>query len=70
VPLDDVVWAVDFDGELLPPHAAMIAVARPAAPPVSAVRRVTARIRRSGVSSSFESAHSRRSIASWAKSDS
>src|SRR3954447_21093415 len=42
VPLD-VVCAVVDDGELLPPHAAMIAVARPAAPPVSAVRRVTAR---------------------------
>src|SRR3954471_10724113 len=70
VPLDVLVWAFVVDGELLPPHAAMIAVAMPAAPPVSAVRRVTARAFVCGVSSCFESAHSKRSSASSTKSDS
>src|SRR3954454_19163814 len=70
VPLDVLVWAFVVEGELLPPHAAMIAVAMPAAPPVRAVRRVTARFLVSGVCSCFDSAHSRRSSASLTKSDS
>src|SRR3954465_7218588 len=70
VPLAWLVWAFVVDGELLPPHAAMIAVARPAPAPVRAVRRVIARQRASGVSCSLPSAHSRRSIASLANSDS
>src|SRR3954466_2664643 len=71
VPLAAVLLcAFVLDGELLPPHAAMIAVARPAPAPVSAPRRVMARRRDWGVSSCFPSAHSRRSSASFAKSDS
>src|SRR4051812_32973904 len=71
VPLDWLVdWALVVDGLLLPPHAEMMAVARPAPAPVSAVRRVIARQRDSGVSSSLPSTHSRRSIASLANSDS
>src|SRR3954453_20757042 len=70
VPLDWLLWAFVVDGELLPPHAEMIAVARPAPAPVSAVRRVILRQRDAGVSSSLPSAHSRRSIASFANSDS
>src|SRR5919112_6437706 len=57
VPLDWLVWALVVDGELLPPHAEMMAVARPAPAPASAVRRVIARQRDSGVSSSLPSAH-------------
>src|SRR4051812_12037118 len=71
LPLDWLVlWAFVVDGLLLPPHAEMMAVARPAPAPVSAVRRVIARQRDAGVSSSLPSAHSRRSIASFANSDS
>src|SRR3954447_5067300 len=70
VPLDWLVWALVVAGLLLPPHAEMMAVARPAPAPVSAVRRVIARQRDAGVSSSLPSAHSRRSIASLANSDS
>jgi len=66
-----LLWAFVVDGELLPPQAAMMAVARPAPAPVSAVRRVTARARDRGLSSCcFASAHSRRSRASFANSDS
>src|SRR3954468_20796036 len=71
LPLDWLVlWAFVVDGLLLPPHAEMMAVARPAPAPVSAVRRVILRQRDAGVSSSLPSAHSRRSIASFANSDS
>src|SRR5919109_2170970 len=51
-----------------PPQACRISVARPAAPPVSAVRRDTSRQRLCGVSSCLPSAHSRRSMTSSAAS--
>jgi hypothetical protein len=57
-----VVVVVVF--ELLP-QACRMAAARPAAPPVSAARRLKARSRDCGVGSSRSSAHSRRSRASW-----
>src|SRR3954453_13890926 len=57
--------ALAFDGLLLEPQAASIALAMPAAPPVSAARRVTARNLETGVSSPcLASTHSRRSSAS------
>ncbi len=59
-----VVVAFALLGLLLPPHAASIADAMPAAPPVSATRRVIARNAESGASSCLVSAHSKRSIAS------
>src|SRR5581483_11404778 len=49
---------------LPPPHASSAMAAIPAAPPVSAARRVTARKRECGVSSCLESDHSSRSMAS------
>src|SRR4051812_18673279 len=62
--------AVALESLPLEPHAPSIAAARPAAPPVSAVRRVTARHRVTGVSSCLPSAHSRRSSASLTGSSS
>ena len=55
---------------LEPPHAARMVAARPAAPPVSAVRRLNAFSFECGVSSSLPSIHSRRSIASCTGSSS
>src|SRR5205823_8142103 len=54
--------------ELEPPQASRIIAATPAAPPVSALRRVNWRQRLTGVSSSLRSSHSRRSTASPMKS--
>src|SRR5947209_19571538 len=48
----------------LEPHASSTIAAIPAAPPVSAVRRVTWRQRLNGVSSALRSSHSSRSMAS------
>ena len=53
-----------------PPHACRIRAPIPAAPPVSAVRRVICRNFLKGVSSSLRSSHSSRSIASWTTSSS
>jgi hypothetical protein len=65
------LWALLDDGLFpSPPHAAISVLTRPAAPPVSAARRVKARRRECGVASSFASIHSRRSTASWTGSTS
>src|SRR5436190_16518594 len=56
------------DDEPLLPQASSATVARPAAPPVNAARRVNARNFDSGVGSSLPSAHSSRSIASSTRS--
>src|SRR5436305_9524498 len=61
--------AVELDLLLLPPQASRIIAAIPAAPPLSAVRRVSWRHRLTGVSSSLRSSHSRRSTASSKISD-
>jgi hypothetical protein len=53
---------------LPPPQALRMKAATPAAPPVSAVRRDMSLHRLCGVSSCGPSAHSRRSITSWAAS--
>src|SRR4051812_23933635 len=55
---------------LLEPQAGSMALAIPAAPPVRAARRLSARMRVAGVSSCLLSAHSRRSNASWTGSSS
>src|SRR5665213_951504 len=59
---------LELELELDPPQACRINAAMPAAPPVSAVRRVSCRIRLYGLSSSGRSSHSSRSIASWMRS--
>ena len=60
------LWAAVELGSLpSPPQAAIMVLTSPAAPPVSAARRVNAAQRVCGVSSCFESSHSRRSTASW-----
>src|SRR5437588_384868 len=68
-PLPPLAEAVEVDLEL-DPQASRIIAAMPAAPPVSAVRRVNWRQRLYEVSSSLRSSHSRRSTASWITSSS
>src|SRR5438067_13931149 len=58
-PLDALELELELD-----PHASRTIAAMPAAPPVSAVRRVRWRQRLNGLSSSLRSSHSSRSIAS------
>ena len=59
-----LVPPLELELELEPPHASIIIAAIPAAPPVSAVRRVNWRRRLCGVSSCLRSSHSSRSTAS------
>ncbi len=63
VPVFGVLW-------LEPPHACSAIAAMPAAPPVSAVRRVTCFMRLAGLSGSLRSSHSSRSTTSPMKSSS
>jgi hypothetical protein len=65
-----VALELELELELEPPHACRINAPMPAAPPVSAVRRVSCRILLNGVSSSLRSSHSSRSMASWTTSSS